>query len=399
MAQQTKLPKLPRGQGSFFYHRDKIGYRKTFTLPSGRKVKKTVYGENFDECFSKMKLIENNIENEVVISKDTLVEAMTKWLINVKKNRLKPQSLDRYLYVVNHQINDAFIGHLQYQKISAQELQLYINQMNDGTISYSTIQKSYNLIKAFYTYSSIIDRFNNPMATVTLPVKRNVIKKTKKIEWFEQDDINKFITEATRKSPKTKNYVYHNGHAYSANIYLGMRIGELLALQWKDINFEKNYIHVTKTVVQRKNPNYDPTNPNSYKNLIEVQDCTKTENIRYVPINSKAKELLLVHLAIHPYNSLDDYVVCSKTKRLLSRYDVNNTLKIIQRNADTKVQNAASHTLRHTCASLYFRKGIPIEIIAKILGHSVDICRSIYIGLAQEQMQEAASEIVPVIEI
>ena len=57
---KKKLPKLPRGEGSFFEHRDKIGYRKTFTLPSGEKIKKTVYADTVSDCMTKMKIQERH---------------------------------------------------------------------------------------------------------------------------------------------------------------------------------------------------------------------------------------------------------------------------------------------------------------------------------------------------
>ena len=73
-------------------------------------------------------------------------------------------------------------------------------------------------------------------------------------------------------------------------------------------------------------------------------------------------------------------------------------IKNISVNGSLAITNASSHTLRHTCASLYFRKNVQIEIIAKILGHSVDVCRKTYIHLVEEQLKHAASQI-DVIEI
>ena len=123
------------------------------------------------------------------------------------------------------------------------------------------------------------------MIIVVLPIKYNIKKEEKKIDWFDEDDIKKFIVEATRINTKTKNYVYRNGFIIASNIFLGLRIGELLALQWKDIDLEKNRISITKTTTQIENPNYNPNDKNSVKNLIIIQDTTKTE-VKVVNSNS-----------------------------------------------------------------------------------------------------------------
>lgn len=387
------LPKLPRGQGSFFQHRERIGYRKNYTYPSGKTEKKTVYGDTIDECLEKMKNLERQLDEEIIISNDLLYDAMNKWLDTVKKNRLKPQSYHRYEYIIENQVKDSIVGHSQYQKVTSQELQLFINNLNKEEYSYSTIQKCYNLLRAFYKYQSAINGTKDPMAIVVLPIKYNIKKEEKKIAWFEDDDIKTFIKEATKINQKTKNYVYPNGHIIAANIFLGLRIGELLALQWRDIDLKKNKIYITKTTTQILNPDYDPNDKNSVKNLIIVQEATKTEVKRAVPINKQAKELILKHLELHPYKSEDDYIICSRNHHLLSRTNINQTIKTIQKRGKTSVQGAASHTLRHTCASLYFKKGIPVEVIAKILGHTPTTCRNIYIGVFEDLIQEASEKI------
>lgn len=390
----TDLPKLPWGQGSFFYHTNSIGYRKYHKYPSGKKELKTVYGDTIDECLEKMKILERQLDEEIIVSKDILYDAMFKWLENVKKSRLKPQSYFRYEYVIENQIKPSLIGHSQYQKITSQEIQKFINALNeDENLSYSTIQKCFNLLKSFYKYECAINGIKDPMTVVVLPIKYNIKKAEKEIAWFDEDDIRKFIREATRINNKTKNYVYPNGHIIAANIFLGLRIGELLALQWKDVDLKKGKIYITKTTTQVKNPNYNPNDKNSIKNLIVIQDTTKTEVKRAVYINKQAKELILKHLELHPYESEDDYIICSRNKHLLSRTNINQTIKTIQKRGKTTVQGAASHTLRHTCASLLFKKGIQVEIIAKMLGHTPTTCRNIYIGVFDELIQEASEKI------
>ena len=147
-----------------------------------------------------------------------------------------------------------------------------------------------------------------------------------------------------------------------------------------------------------------------YKTLIEasengktkfvVQKSTKRNNVRYVPLNSKAKELLLKHKQDSKFTNPSDYIISTRNRKTSTLKNINDTVKAICKNGELTVKTASSHSLRHTCASLYFRKNIQIEIIAKILGHSVEVCRKTYIHFAEEQMKNAASQIgIDVIEL
>ena len=54
---------------------------------------------------------------------------------------------------------------------------------------------------------------------------------------------------------------FATGIILAANLFMGLRIGELLALRWEDIDFEKRTIHVCKTLIEVNNPKYDEKNP------------------------------------------------------------------------------------------------------------------------------------------
>lgn len=391
----VKLPKMPRGEGSFFYHRnDTIGYRKTFILSNGKKTKKTVYGDTPQECIAKMKIFENQLEEGRIVSKDLLIDALYKWLDTYVKGQVKQQTYERYIQTVNNQIVNSSLDKCQYQKISSDDIQQFLNELNKLNYSYSTIDKTYRILHAFYRFTSMRDNFSNPMILVQKPKKVDVNKNEKKVVWFEEDDIEKFIKECCSKckSKNSKKYKYKYGLILAANIYLGLRIGELLALQWKDIDLENNTIKVTKTLSEIKNPK--AKNPNEPKNIFIIQKSTKTNIGRIVPISPQAKKLIIEYKNSLNNTENDDYVITTKNKNHVSRRDINKIMDKIQKNAQTEIQGASSHTLRHTCASLYFKHGVPVEIIAKILGHSPEICRKTYIGLAKDDLQLAANSII-----
>ena len=118
----VKLPKLPYGEGSMSLRSDgNIMYRKRIGNP---KKEITVYGKTPKECMQKMREEEKNIKNiETSLEKETLYEAMIKWLQNVKKTTLKPQSYKRLESVIKNQIEKSDIGNERYGLITSEEIQ------------------------------------------------------------------------------------------------------------------------------------------------------------------------------------------------------------------------------------------------------------------------------------
>lgn len=402
----NKIPKLPYGEGTISIYNDTLLiYKKNIKLKDGTRIRKSVYGETPRECMQKMREVEGILKKKNITTsdKEILYDAMIKWLETTKKSTLKEQSYKRLKSVIDNQIGKSNIGHMRYQSVSTEDIQEVINELNENNYSHSTIKKSFDTLNDFYRYSSAKDKFDNPMLLVTMPTQDNVKVETKQIEFFEQSDIDKFIEECKARY-NTGTLKYKSGYALAANIYLGMRIGELLALQWKDIDFEQNTIYICKTLIEISNPEYDNNNIDLMKKMdvkkvkFVVQNSTKKSKNRYVPINTKAKELLLLHKQNSEFTEPDDYVISTRNRKTTTIKNISDTIKAIEISAGTKVQSSGTHILRHTCASLYFRAGVPTITIAQILGHSKEVCEKTYIHFVEEQLKEAASKI-DVIEI
>lgn len=401
---RKELPKLPYGQGTFFYHSNSIGYRKRIKLDDGTHETKTIYAKTTKECMEKMSQYEKDLKRKIHNDSNKLLcDAMDDWIETVKKPTLKSQSYTRLKSTVKNQIEESDIGHFKYKSISSNELQQLINGLNNKNYSHSTIKKTYDALNDFFRYMSAKEKFDNPMLLVVMPTTNNIKAETKTIEFFEQEDIDKFISVCESKY-NTGSYKFKYGYALAANIYLGMRMGELLALQWKDINFDNNTIYVCKTLIEENNPEYDKDNPklmkenNIRKVRFVIQQSTKKSKNRYIPINSKAKDLLLKYKNISKFTEPEDYLIFTQNRKTSTIKNISDTIKAMEIEAETNVQASGTHILRHTCASLYFRAKVPIETICQILGNTREVCEKTYIHFIEEQLQEAASQI-DVIEI
>ncbi|BDH80626.1 tyrosine-type recombinase/integrase [Lactococcus lactis] len=145
----------------------------------------------------------------------------------------------------------------------------------------------------------------------------------------------------------------------------GMRPGELLALTWGHVNFEEQLLYTDKRV-------------NS--STLEVVSPKTTDSIRYVPINhdsilvlrelKKEQEMTNKQLGIknaHNYvfqhyglkKEIPTNASCNKIlKKILTRLNIKPVITV--------------YGARHTRATYLISKGIPLDVIAKVLGHTVE---------------------------
>lgn len=392
------IPKLPRGLGSMCLTKNNtIEYKKCIHLKDGTQKRLTVHGNTPSECIQKMSEREQDILNNSPQppQKQTLYDAMILWLESTKKYELKPQAYRRELGTIRNQIGSSKLAHFRYQSITPEEITQLLNELNDKGYSYSVIKKTHDSLSAFYRHMSARYKFDNPMLFVSCIKKEYVNKPVKEMSFFTLEDIERFVAyiDTRYKNGKLK---YPTGYALAANIFLGLRIGELLALQWKDIDFEKKTISVSKTLIEIDNPKYDANNVEEMKKkeikkvLFTIQSSTKTKHNRQVPMNSNALLYLRSHLENSVYTEPDDFVITTRNRKTSTPKNISDTLKCIVKGAELSTQNYNTHILRHTCASLYFKSNVDLLTISNILGNSPEVLAETYVHFQDEQLKEAA---------
>ncbi|MBR0342832.1 MAG: site-specific integrase [Oscillospiraceae bacterium] len=390
------LPNLSYGEGSMFYNNDgDIVYKKMVYRSDGQRVRKSVKGSSVVECINRMKEKEQDLLKEPVnlLNKTDFKEEIYYWLDNVKKNTLKKQSWERLESTVRNNILDTPIGKKKVQEITSKDIQQMINNMNDGHYTHSSIKKVYDALNDFFRYISKRDQFYNPMGSVVCVSKYNTIKEAKEVDYLDQNDMKKFIAQAMAVWESSGNPRYRYGNVIVANLYMGLRIGELLALRWRDVCFDKDYVVVNKTLIEEKNPLYDDSNPEKMKSLnikkviFRVQRSTKTGKARKVPLNNASKKYLLYHLNQTEYDKTGDFVVATRNGKSTTPKNIQDAIASILKNADTKMQSSNTHIMRHTCASLLFRNGIDLNTIARILGNSEEVLRKTYVHFDDDNLK------------
>lgn len=347
---------------------------------NGKRKVKAFYGKTKGEVKKKMAEFQADIirgDYQQVI-KRSVEGYMTDWLNDVKQNELKPSSFDRLEQTCKYQVFP-FIGTLQMGMVTPEDVQGVINKLVDKGFSYSTIKKAYNAMNACFTFASERDAIRkNPCRRISLPKNRE--KEISDVVFYDDGQI-----EAIEKAAMVKYgngvYKYQNGWYIILLLYTGLRIGELLALKWENVDFDKKQIKVIGNLKEVK------SRGKSITNYMTVEQPTKTKSgNRIVPLADRAIDALR-YLEKHKHS--EEYVAATKNGKHISPRNIDRTFRQILTAAGIE-QSSGVHSLRHTFASMLFKKGVDPKTVSEILGHSdVTVTYNIYIHLIQEQKAKA----------
>lgn len=137
--------------------------------------------------------------------------------------------------------------------------------------------------------------------------------------------------------------------AVKLNFFLGLRVGELVALKWEDVS-DDNHLHVVREEVR-----------NQETNQIDIVEHTKTNRDRFVVLVPKAKEILA------KIERQGDYIFTRNGERITSIRIATILRKYARYNG---VTIKSSHKIRKTFASNLNASGVPLDCIRELLGHS-----------------------------
>ena len=389
MAEKTAKRIRGYGNGTVYLRKsDKrwVGKYKIGTKPDGSPDMKVVYAKSEPECHKKLKeIIDEAKKTEYVyVAKDTVASYMDTWLTTVKALELKPKSYDRLEQTVKYQVSP-YIGQLQLQAITSDDVQQMISQLASEGKSYSSIKKAYEAVNAAFKWGLCCDPpkvKKNPAANVVLPNRKLFTQK--QIPFYTADEAAKLIACATRICDNGARR-YPLGAFVPLLINTGLRASEVLALKWEtDIDMENKTLTVHNNVVFVK----DREKEKGYK-LIE-QDTVKTDagQDRTIPLNDAAYNALL---NLQKLTGKKTWVLTTRNNTQTKPRQLDQMFRRIAVATGLPEEKIYGvHALRHTFATLLLSNGVEIKTVSELLGHSdVTITYNTYIHVIKEQKAKA----------
>ena len=182
------------------------------------------------------------------------------------------------------------------------------------------------------------------------------------------------ITEAERKAILAVAETHRAGLWVLTILYTGMRPGETAVLQWKDIDFKKNEIHVHKALESGR---------------MAVKDPKTAAGYRDIPMRPELKEKLLVRrgepfdpvFTLENGNRMTEDGMQRMWRSFKRDLDIYMGAKVYRNKIVESVvaEDLTAYCLRHTFCTDLQRAGVPINVAKELMGHSdISVTANIY---------------------
>lgn len=295
----------------------------------------------------------NEVKNIIVSRRKRKdFEVVTEEWLKYKKNTVKKSTYYNYSYSVAKYLYPSFAGK-NITKIK--NYNNFIEELSD-TLSPKTVRDIVTKLKE-------IINFYEEEHNTKLNIKKMSLPKMNKKE---------IQILSNKEKQKLEKYCIQQNDLKSLGILIclntGLRVGEVCALRWENVDFETRIIHVEKTIerIYSKEEN---------KTIVIIDTPKSITSVRTIPINSKLYNILK---QIRGKSKKTDFVLTGSSEHYVEPRNYQYHFKEILKRS--KVKKYKFHTLRHTFATNCIEAGMDIKSLSEILGHAdVSITLNIYV--------------------
>lgn len=318
-------------------------------------------------------------------NKITLSEWLKKWFSLYSKPNIKHSTAVSYECYIRKHISPA-IGNVYMESINLDTLQTFFNEKSQE-LSPKSVSNIRMMLHAAFKIANLNDLIKkNYIEYVTIP---KVIQKEMRV--FTRAEQEKLLIT-----------IDHTDEPYAFGIFLclttGIRVGELCALTWSDIDFANKKLKIRRTL-QRLMTLDDESDA---KTKIYIDTPKSISSIRDIPLNTD----IMANIEKHQENMVRHYgygILSSDEFMVTHRYNAPCEPKTIQEYFKkivdySGIPNANFHALRHTFATRALEAGVDFKTLSVLLGHSdINVTMNRYAHVLEDTRRKAMDNITAVI--
>lgn len=355
------------------------GYEKRFTIDG---VRYSVYAERKDDLQAKEDAKRAQIKAGIYHTNETITlnQYFDEW-IEGKALSIRPATVNLYQRWYNRYIRKTLGKH----KVRTLERRQIIALMNNlaNKAGIATANQVHVLVGSILKGAIADDIISRNVAAGIPAMKKKgaPVRETIHRELTERE-IEKFFTAA-------KGCYYYMAFRFLLNT--GTRVGECIALQWKDIDRNNNIIHIRRTI----------TKDRAGKWIVGETAKTKTSK-RDIPMNETVKKIIdyqwNLYRALNGIVSPFDFVFPNRSGGHAEENSLVNSMRYIlekcNKGAEIPIKHFSAHAFRDTFASRAIRAGVPPNTLKEILGHaSLSMTMDLYVHVSQGDKRQAMEKL------
>jgi integrase len=306
----------------------------------------------------------------------TFREVASGWLEHLERERgAKPSTLSDYHYMLAepgtpHRRGSGkspglvmkALGDRPAEKITMKEISTFLRELDATGVSPRTVNKHRQMLSAIFNYARRADTYGLSANPVEGTTKRREPPPAV-LDFYEPEEIEQLSQAAAdgcHRGPQPQGLGEdevewraredaQDAELFRLAAYTGLRLGELIALRWEDVDLDTRRMVVHRAV------------------SAGVEGPTKSWQARFLPLADPAAEALTRLRARGDYTERDDYIFCSRLGRRLDPSAVRRRFKGARDAAE--LRPLRFHALRHAAGSLVARHA-DARFVQGFLGHS-----------------------------